>query len=188
MTPHELGAYVCARIDSSSPSVSYDELTVDVPLAAWATAAELCARDDAIACDYFDWLSALDEGDRMTVVTHLFSPANGHHIRLCAQVPTGAKIPTLTGIFRGADWHERETHEMFGVAFTGDRHRVPLLLPDGFEGSPLRKDFVLASRVAKTWPGAMEPGENAGDRRPTLPPGVPEPGSWPSDPGGAGDD
>ncbi|MDQ1724248.1 MAG: hypothetical protein QOG52_1276 [Frankiaceae bacterium] len=180
MTPPELGAYVAARIDSASPSLSYDELTVDVPLAAWATAAELCATDPVVACDYFDWLSAVDEGDTVTVVTHLFSPSQGHRIRLRAHVAKGTEIPTLTGIFRGADWHERETHEMFGVAFTGAGHRVPLLLPDGFEGAPLRKDFVLASRVAKPWPGAVEPGENAGDRRPTLPPGVPEPGTWPA--------
>ena len=180
MTPSELGAYVAARVEGASPCLSYDELSVDVPLAQWETAALLCASDPAIACDYFDWLSAIDEGDRVTVVTHLFSLTHGHRIRLSAQVQGGEEIPTLTGLFRGADWHERETHEMFGVAFSGDRHRIPLLLPDGFEGAPLRKDFVLASRVVKAWPGAVEPGENAGDRRPTLPPGVPEPGTWPS--------
>ena len=49
---------------------------------------------------------------------------------------------------------------MFGIDFDGHPHLVPLLLPDGFEGHPLRKDFVLASRVAKAWPGAKEPGES----------------------------
>ena len=67
---------------------------------------------------------------------------------------------------------------MFGIDFAGHEPFEPLLLPDGFEGHPLRKDFVLASRVAKPWPGAKEPGESDGEaspsRRRTRPPGVPE--------------
>jgi NADH-quinone oxidoreductase subunit C len=75
---------------------------------------------------------------------------------------------------------------MFGIVFEGHPHPVPLLLPDGFEGHPLRKDFVLASRVAKPWPGAKEPGESdahegvarSPGRRRILPPGVPDPNEW----------
>jgi len=48
---------------------------------------------------------------------------------------------------------------MFGIGFDGHPHLAPLLLPDGFEGHPLRKDFALAARAAKEWPGAKEPGE-----------------------------
>jgi hypothetical protein len=71
---------------------------------------------------------------------------------------------------------------MFGIDFTGHPHLEPLLLPEGFEGHPLRKDFVLAARVAKAWPGAKEPGESeesvAPSRRKTRPPGVPDPDTW----------
>jgi NADH-quinone oxidoreductase subunit C len=77
---------------------------------------------------------------------------------------------------------------MFGVDFTGPDGEVlrldKLLLPEEFEGHPLRKDFVLASRVAKPWPGAKEPGESDHDhaaapaRRRTRPPGVPTPDEW----------
>ena len=90
-------------------------------------------------------------------------------------------------MWAGANWHERETFEMFGVVFDGHPNLVPLLLPDGFEGHPLRKEFVLASRVAKAWPGAKEPGESDQDlhrersspgRRRMLPPGVPGPDEW----------
>jgi hypothetical protein len=90
-------------------------------------------------------------------------------------------LPTATAVFAGAAWHERETHEMFGVDFTGHPGLTPLLLPDSFEGHPLRKDFVLAARVAKAWPGAVEPGESshgAPKRRQMLPPGVPDPNEW----------
>ncbi|MYU20220.1 NADH-quinone oxidoreductase subunit C, partial [Streptomyces sp. SID8361] len=93
-----------------------------------------------------------------------------------------AALPTATGVYAGAAWHERETHEMFGIGFAGHPHLAPLLLPDGFEGHPLRKDFVLAARVAKAWPGAKEPGESGTGhgpkRRQMLPPGVPDPNEW----------
>jgi NADH-quinone oxidoreductase subunit C len=68
---------------------------------------------------------------------------------------------------------------MFGIGFPGPLD--PLLLPPEFEGHPLRKSFVLASRVAKPWPGAKEPGEGHGDapkRQAVRPPGVPAPGEW----------
>ena len=96
-------------------------------------------------------------------------------------------MPTVTDVWAGASWHERETFEMFAVDFAGHPNLVSLLLPDGFEGHPLRKEFVLASRVAKAWPGEKEPGESDAElaaaagrerRRKIQPPGVPEPGSW----------
>ena len=96
-------------------------------------------------------------------------------------------LPTATGIFRGAAWDERETHEMFGVVFDGHPGLAPLLLPGGFEGHPLRKDFLLAARAAKEWPGAKEPGERAG-RAAAVPPGSegwPPPGV-PDGPGAPG--
>ena len=55
---------------------------------------------------------------------------------------------------------------MFGIDFPGHPNLVPLLLPPEFEGHPLRKDFVLAARVAKPWPGAIEPGESHVDTAP----------------------
>jgi NADH-quinone oxidoreductase subunit C len=83
------------------------------------------------------------------------------------------RLDSLVPVFAGADWHERETHEMFGIEFAGHPGLAPLLLPPGFEGHPLRKDFVLATRVATAWPGEKEPG-GATPRRRQRPPGVPE--------------
>ena len=88
----------------------------------------------------------------------------------------GGSLPSLTAVWAGAAWHERETREMFGIEFSGLPDASPLLLPEGFEGHPLRKEFVLASRVAKEWPGAKEPGESVAGRKRPL--GVPAPGAW----------
>ncbi len=166
---------------------AYSLLTVDVPAASWTDALRT-ARDE-LGCRYFDWLSAVDEpGTGFQVCAHLADPRPGRvrHLVLRTTVPHDQpRLPTATDLFAGAAWHERETHEMFGIDFTGHPHLVPLLLPEGFEGHPLRKDFVLAARVAKAWPGAKEPeetgaaAEHAGARRrQMLPPGVPDPNEW----------
>ncbi|EFG08672.1 Dehydrogenase [Streptomyces clavuligerus] len=162
---------------------AYDLLTVDVPADAWISA--LTTARDRLGCTYFDWLSAVDEpGTGFRVCAHVVSLEGGRVRRLLLRTTVpheAAVLPTAVGVYAGAGWHERETHEMFGVGFTGHPHLVPLLLPEGFEGHPLRKDFVLAARVAKAWPGAKEPGESehgGPKRRQMLPPGVPDPNEW----------
>ncbi|MBO8201494.1 NADH-quinone oxidoreductase subunit C [Streptomyces smyrnaeus] len=160
-------------------------LTVDVAADSWTPA--LTAARDELGCTYFDWLSAVDEpGTGIRICAHLVAlPGADTGVRrlvLRTTVPHEAPaLPTATGVYAGAAWHERETHEMFGVDFPGHPHLLPLLLPDSFEGHPLRKDFVLAARVAKAWPGAKEPGESGHGgpkRRQMLPPGVPDPNEW----------
>ena len=166
---------------------------MDVPRESWVDAMTV-ARDE-LGFGYFDWLTAVDQldaeedagGPGFDVVAHLWSLDRRAHLLLRTRVPAATpSVGTVTGVFAGASWHERETFEMFGVTFDGHPNLVPLLLPDGFEGNPLRKDFVLAARAAKAWPGAKEPGESDADsghaaspgRRKTRPPGVPDPQEW----------
>lgn len=161
---------------------SYDVLTVDVPAASWTSALSTARAE--LGCTFFDWLSAVDEpGTGFLVSAHLVALAPVRRLLLRTTVPH--EVPVLESaveVFAGAAWHERETHEMFGVSFTGHPALDPLLLPENFEGHPLRKDFVLAARVAKAWPGAKEPGEGPDHggpkRRQMLPPGVPDPNEW----------
>ncbi|HSE09484.1 MAG TPA: NADH-quinone oxidoreductase subunit C [Nocardioidaceae bacterium] len=173
----------------------FGPVTVDVPPEKWAEAVEL-ARD-GLDCTFFDWLSAVDElTDGFRVVCHLADhhPRGVEHLMLRTLVPREQPVvASVVHLFAGARWHQRETHEMFGIEFVapdGERLELEkLLLPVEFEGHPLRKDFVLASRVAKPWPGAKEPGESdhqtaAPSRRRTRPAGVPEPEQWgPREPG-----
>ncbi|NEA84324.1 NADH-quinone oxidoreductase subunit C, partial [Actinospica acidiphila] len=160
---------------------AYGVLTVDVPSDAWIPALE--AARDRLGCTFFDWLSAVDEpGTGFRVTVHVAALAPVRRLLLRTTVPHEAPVlPSAVDVYAGAAWHERETHEMFGVEFTGHPGLDHLLLPDNFEGHPLRKDFVLAARVAKAWPGAKEPGEpehGGPKRRQMLPPGVPDPNEW----------
>jgi NADH-quinone oxidoreductase subunit C len=133
---------------------------------------------------YFDWLSAVDEHpDGFRLVLHVARVRPLDHLLLVTYLDRDdATVASIADVYAGAAWHQRETHEMFGIDFGVDLD--PLLLPDGFEGHPLRKEFVLASRVAKPWPGAKEPGESDAEsthspgRRRIKPPGVPDPEEW----------
>ncbi|MET7357571.1 NADH-quinone oxidoreductase subunit C [Streptomyces sp. NPDC005562] len=160
---------------------SYDVLTVDVPPTAWLTALDTART--TLACTYFDWLSAVDEpGTGFRICAHVVALAPVRRLLLRTTVAHEAPVlASAVDVYAGAAWHERETHEMFGVTFEGHPGLTPLLLPESFEGHPLRKDFVLAARVAKAWPGAKEPGESehgGPKRRQMLPPGVPDPNEW----------
>lgn len=166
------------------PDPGFGPPTVDVPATTWVEALRI-ARD-GLGCGYFDFLSAVDEeADGFSVLAHVAAarPGSVDSVLLRTRVSRdAAEVGCSCGVYAGAGWHERETHEMFGIAFAGHERLEGLLLPDGFEGHPLRKDFVLASRVAKSWPGAKEPGESDHDaspsRRRTRPPGVPDPDEW----------
>ncbi|MEV0583083.1 NADH-quinone oxidoreductase subunit C [Nonomuraea sp. NPDC050310] len=153
-------------------SETFGERTFDVERGDWIRLLTHC-RDEGY--EYFDWLTGVDDPpEGFFVVSHVYNPTAQVRVLLRTWVPRADPVlPTAIGVYRGADWHERETFEMFGVRFDGHPNLVPLLLPDGFEGYPLRKEFILAARVAKPWPGAKEPGESAPARRKTLPPGVP---------------
>jgi NADH-quinone oxidoreductase subunit C len=189
VTPEDIGARLAALIgDEAQVTISgggpgFQRVTIDVPPGCWPDAVR-AARDDAdLACDFFDWLSAVDEeADGFAIVAHLWSTAARHGLLLRTRVGRDDPfVPSVVETYPGAAWHERETHEMFGISFPGNPDLSPLLLPPEFEGHPLRKEFVLASRVAKPWPGAKEPGEShaGGSRRqPIRPPGVPAPDEW----------
>jgi len=171
-----------------------DQPCLDVAPQKWTRAASEL-RDSGYT--FFDWLTAVDETDDdgtspgFEIVAHLYDGSTPGALRehlLRTRVPEGARLQSLTGVFPGAAWHERETFEMFGVEFEGFDDGTglglrPLLLPDGFEGHPLRKSFVLAARASKPWPGAKEPGEGheavtarrPATRRRVQAPGVPGP-------------
>lgn len=117
-------------------------------------------RDEPeLALDYCDFTAGVDLGPErgFEVVTHLFSTSHHHNVRVRVPLPHDDPVcPTISDIHPTANWHERETAEMFGISFRGHPQPVKLLLSEPFEGHPLRKDFPLMTREAKPWPGAAE--------------------------------
>ncbi len=162
-----------------------DDVWVRVRTDAWR-AAGLAVRD-ALGCEYFCYLSALDwmpspygkgEDDpteppperstetkqglaggetRFQVLARAVSPHRHVGITLKVDVPEDSlTIESWSGVYAGANWHERETWEMFGINFAGHPQLTHIYLPSGFEGYPLRKDFPLLARIVKPWPGIVD--------------------------------
>ena len=85
-----------------------------------------------------------EEEPRFEVNYHLFSTKSFHRLRLKVLLnEEDARVPTVTGVWRTANWHERETYDLFGVIFDGHPDLRRILLPDDWQGHALRKDFPL---------------------------------------------
>jgi len=102
---------------------------------------------------------------RIQLLAAVAKPGTDERVFLKADVPDDdPRMPTWTRVYSGAAWHERETHEMFGISFDGNPDLRNIYLPTEFEGNPLRKEFPLLARVVKPWPGIVDvepmPGED----------------------------
>jgi len=103
---------------------------------------------------------------RMQVFARLVNHRTHVGITMKADVPDATPVvPSWVSVFTGANWHEREAHEMFGISFAGHPDLRNMYLPTDFEGHPLRKDFPLLARMVKPWPGIVdvEPLPGGGD-------------------------
>lgn len=92
---------------------------------------------DVLGVDYYG------ETPRFEVVYHLYSIRKKHRIRLKLRVDEGESVPSITPVYAGADWPEREVYDMFGIAFEGHPGLKRIYLAGDWEGHPLRKDYPL---------------------------------------------
>ncbi|MFM8266512.1 MAG: NADH-quinone oxidoreductase subunit C [Ilumatobacteraceae bacterium] len=162
-----------------------DDVWVRVRPDMWRRAGEVLR--DALGCDYFCFLSAIDwmpspygrgeddpteppperdmtirpgycGGDtRMQVFARVVNVADHFGVTIKADVADDhPSVASWVGVYAGANWHERECHEMFGIGFDGHPDLRNMYLPIDFEGHPLRKDFPLLARMVKPWPGIAD--------------------------------
>jgi NADH-quinone oxidoreductase subunit C len=119
---------------------------------------ELCSSVSGV--DYLDAPTSAEpaeQADRLHVVYHLTSMTFRRRIRLEVAVPVeNAHVPSVTAVYPTADWHERETWDMFGVIFDGHPALTRILMPDDWDGYPQRKDYPLGG-VAVEYKGAEIP-------------------------------
>jgi len=107
-------------------------------------------RDDPdLAFDFLSDVTGVDRlklpesSPRFEVVYHLYSLPHKRRLRLKVRVDEGQRVPTVTGVWPTANWHEREVYDLFGVPFDGHPDLRRILMPDDWEGHPLRKDYPV---------------------------------------------
>jgi NADH-quinone oxidoreductase subunit C len=107
-------------------------------------------RDDPdLAFDFLSDVTGVDRlklpesSPRFEVVYHLYSLAYKRRLRLKVRVGERESVPTVTGVWETANWHEREVYDLFGVPFDGHPDLRRILMPDDWEGHPLRKDYPV---------------------------------------------
>ena len=123
------------------------EVTVVIDRAALIEVCTFCRADEALQLNRFSALSGVDywpQEPRFAVHYVLHSLALGHELRLKVYAPgDDPVVPSVTGLWRGADWPEREVYDMFGIVFEGHPHLRRILMPHDWTGYPQRKDYPL---------------------------------------------
>jgi len=141
-----------AALKLSFPQVT-DRATLDHPaldVPAEQVVAVLAHLRDHAGLNFLVDLTAIDNGEdalpRFTVVYHLFSTTHLNYVRIAMACPGGADAtaPSITSLWPGANWHEREAFDMFGIRFEGHPDLRRILMWDGYPHHPLRKEFPLA--------------------------------------------
>ena len=124
-----------------------DELTVVVPKERIVDICRFLKEDPQLQFDFLADVCGIDmytPSKRFGVIYNLYSLKNRNRIRLkLFTEEEDPKVPTMTGVFGTANWHERETFDMFGIVFEGHPDLRRVYMPDDFEHYPLRKDFPL---------------------------------------------
>ena len=117
-------------------------LNVEVPAAAWRDMALWLRDENGLNFDYLFCLTCVDWLKHLTMVYHLTSTHHRHNLVVKANLDrANPVIETVADLWRTADFHEREVYEMYGVQFTNHPDLRKLILPDDWEGYPMRKDF-----------------------------------------------
>jgi NADH-quinone oxidoreductase subunit C len=146
-----------ADLEAVNPFVIVDAGSI-VEVALWL-------RDEPeMAFDMLHCLSGVDypKDEKMVVVYHLFSLRKRHWMVLKVELPRdGAVVPTVENVWKTANWHERETYDLYGIRFEGHSDLRRIFLPDDWEGHPLRKDWEWPDE----WHGIpVKPGKSLAER------------------------
>ena len=156
--PAEVAERFAGLVDAISHSAVHSTAKIVVPRDRWvgvhATLQEHLPFFSYLSA--IDWATEVAVGDpplgdevaeRNEVMTCISDVDEGKALIVSTEIPKDdPSIPTLIGVYGGANWHEREAAEMFGIDFEGHPNLTKLYLPDGFRGHPLRKSFPLLSR------------------------------------------
>ncbi|MCL5674163.1 MAG: NADH-quinone oxidoreductase subunit C [Candidatus Omnitrophica bacterium] len=110
--------------------------------------------DEDLAYDYISGISGVDylgKEPRFAVVYHVYSMKNKNRLTLKVLVPENHSVPSVSSVWRGANWFEREVFDMYGIKFSGHPAMKRILMPDDWTGYPLRKDYPLKGFIPAKW-------------------------------------
>ncbi len=142
MTPADAALRLRDRL-GVEPPLDGSLLTVVVPVERWSETARVLR--DELGCRYFNWLSAVDGKEQgLEVLCRVENLEAGLAVLARTRLAPGeVHCPSVTPLYRGADWMERECYDLFGVVFDGHPDLRRILLPEDWEGHPLRKDYAV---------------------------------------------
>ena len=148
----ELSTHIAGKLGprAGQPAIAYGELTLKVEAADIVEVLSFLKSDPQCRFVSIIDISGADypqREKRFDVVYHLLSPRQNKRIRVKVETDEDTPVPSVTGVYPGADWYERETYDLYGVLFSGHPDLRRLLTDYGFEGHPLRKDFPLTGFV-----------------------------------------
>ncbi len=148
----ELGEYIALKLGEAVEGygVAYGELTLEAKPDAIVNVMRTL-RDDP-RCQFICIVDVCgvdypERAQRFDVVYHLLSPHQNTRIRVRVIVDEVTPVPSITGVFPGANWFEREAYDLYGILFSGHPDLRRILTDYGFDGHPLRKDFPLTGFV-----------------------------------------
>ncbi|RJG44694.1 NADH-quinone oxidoreductase subunit C [Mesorhizobium sp. DCY119] len=148
----DLAAYLAEKLDGKigEAVIAYGELTLSLEAGDIVSVASFLRSD--VQCQFISMIDVCGADyparlKRFDVVYHLLSPRQNLRIRLKVMTDEDTPVPSLTGVYPGADWFEREAYDLYGILFSGHPDLRRLLTDYGFEGHPLRKDFPLTGFV-----------------------------------------
>ncbi len=123
---------------------SSEDLTVKVAAGSLLEVSRFCRDDSELSFDLLSLVSGVDWTDRMESVMHLDSTAHKHHLVIKVDCDRESpRCPSVVEVWNAADWHERETYDMFGIIYEGHPNLVRILCAEDWEGYPLRKDYLM---------------------------------------------
>jgi len=148
MTPKQIARHLQQQFGDAITEVHIDDKHPRVHTTSehWRDIAEHLRRDDAM---HFDWLSCLSGvdyviEDQLCAVYDMRSMTHEHEFAVKVYCHRNdPHIPSVVDLWPGADWHEREAFDMFGILFDGHPDLRRILLPEDWSGHPLRKDYVF---------------------------------------------
>lgn len=140
-----LSSYINVHIPNAVQSVneSFGETTIEVTKDSLHAVLRLLKGTPDPGFEVLMDLTAVDYIERTKIVYWLHNPTTLQRVRVIIFIARDEPVPSVTALWRGADWYERELYDLFGVKFEGHPHLKRILMPDDWKGHPLRRDYAL---------------------------------------------